>query len=124
MPSDGAEFALAIIRFRSAPAWRTRASLHHVPITRAALRSRLQPEALPSPNRPESSLRNNGGFGRSVARADDRPPEAAIGQFEADDLVVEVDRVHHLIGRIVADWENDQPVLGHVAASLAQVSLG
>src|ERR1700733_11137139 len=60
----------------------------------------------------------------SVPRADDRPPKAAVGQLKADDLIVEVDGVHHLIGRIVADRKNNQPILRHVTARLAQVGFG
>src|ERR1700722_1391937 len=60
----------------------------------------------------------------SVPRADDRPPKAAIGQLKADDLITEIDRVHHLIGGIVADRKNDQSILGHVATRLAYIGFG
>src|ERR1700722_2321829 len=60
----------------------------------------------------------------SVPRADDRPPKSAIGQLEAYDLIIEIDRVHHLIGGIVANRKNDEPVLRHVATRLSQVGFG
>jgi hypothetical protein len=48
---------------------------------------------------------------RSVSRAHDRPPKAAVRQFKADNRIVEVDRIQHLIGRIVAYRKNDQTIL-------------